>query len=52
MMATHRGTYRLNRLTSGIKLAPAEFNRTIDVPRTLKYFEHSWAWSRITLQYV
>jgi len=29
-ISTHRGTYRMNRLSFGIKTAPSEFNRIID----------------------
>lgn len=43
-ISTHRGTYRMNRLSFGIKTAPAEFNRIIDqilrnVPNTESYFD-------------
>lgn len=43
-ISTHRGTYRMNRLSFGIKTAPAEFNRIIDqilrdVPKTESYFD-------------
>ncbi|KAJ8878861.1 hypothetical protein PR048_019450 [Dryococelus australis] len=42
---THRGTYRLHRLSFGIKTAPSEFNRIIeqilrDVPKTMSYFDY------------
>ena len=29
-ISTHRGIYRVNRLSFGIKTAPAEFNRVIE----------------------
>lgn len=29
-ISTHRGTYKMNRLSFGIKTAPSEFNRIID----------------------
>jgi hypothetical protein len=43
-VTTHRGTYRLNRLSLGIKTAPSEFNRIIDqilqgLPKALSYFD-------------
>lgn len=43
-ITTHRGTFRMNRLSFGIKTAPAEFNRIIDqilrdVPKTEYYFD-------------
>lgn len=43
-ISTHRGTYRMNRLSFGIKTAPAEFNRIIDqilreIPKTESYFD-------------
>ncbi|XP_017478638.1 PREDICTED: uncharacterized protein K02A2.6-like [Rhagoletis zephyria] len=43
-ISTHRGTYRMNRLSFGIKTAPAEFNRIVDqilrdVPKTESYFD-------------
>lgn len=43
-LSTHRGTYRMNRLSFGIKTAPSEFNRIIDqilqgLPKTLSYFD-------------
>lgn len=43
-ISTHRGTYRMHRLSFGIKTAPAEFNRIIDqilrdVPSTESYFD-------------
>jgi hypothetical protein len=43
-VTTHRGTYRMNRLSFGIKTAPNEFNRIIDqilqgLPKTLSYFD-------------
>lgn len=43
-MSTHRGTYRMNRLSFGIKTAPAEFNRIIDqilkgLSNTIAYFD-------------
>jgi hypothetical protein len=43
-IATHRGTYHMNRLSFGIKTAPSEFNRIIDqilqgLPKTLSYFD-------------
>ncbi|GBN02153.1 Uncharacterized protein K02A2.6 [Araneus ventricosus] len=39
-----RGTYKMNRLSFGIKTAPAEFNRVIDqilngLPKTIAYFD-------------
>ncbi|GBL91846.1 Uncharacterized protein K02A2.6 [Araneus ventricosus] len=42
-ISTHRGTYKMNRLSFGIKTAPAEFNRVIDqilngLPKTIAYF--------------
>ncbi|UYV80717.1 K02A2.6-like [Cordylochernes scorpioides] len=43
-ISTHRGTYRMNRLSFGIKTAPAEFNRVIDqilqgLNKTISYFD-------------
>lgn len=43
-ISTHRGTYRMNRLSFGIKTAPSEFNRVIDqvidgLPKTIAYFD-------------
>lgn len=43
-ISTHRGTYRMNRLSFGIKTAPSEFNRIIDqilrdIPKTESYFD-------------
>lgn len=43
-ITTHRGTYKVNRLSFGIKTAPAEFNRIIDqilkdIPKTEYYFD-------------
>lgn len=43
-ITTHRGTFKMNRLSFGIKTAPAEFNRILDqilrdVPKTLSYFD-------------
>ncbi len=43
-LSTHRGTYRMNRLSFGIKTAPSEFNRVIDqilqgLPKTMSYFD-------------
>lgn len=43
-ISTHRGTYKMNRLSFGIKTAPAEFNRIIDQilrepPKTESYFD-------------
>lgn len=43
-MSTHRGTYKVNRLSFGIKTAPSEFNRIInqilhDIPKTEAYFD-------------
>ena len=43
-MATHKGTYRVNRLSFGIKTAPSEFNCIINkilqgVPKTEFYFD-------------
>lgn len=43
-ITTHRGTYRMNRLSFGIKTAPAEFNRIMDqmlrnIPKTEVYFD-------------
>ena len=43
-MSTHRGTYKVNRLSFGVKTAPAEFNRIIDqilsgLPKTVSYFD-------------
>ncbi|KAK9752035.1 Reverse transcriptase (RNA-dependent DNA polymerase) [Popillia japonica] len=43
-ISTHRGTYKMNRLSFGIKTAPSEFNRIIDqvlrdVQKTEKYFD-------------
>ncbi|GBM00374.1 Uncharacterized protein K02A2.6 [Araneus ventricosus] len=43
-ISTHRGTYKMNRLSFGIKTAPAEFNRVIDqilngLPKTIAYFD-------------
>ncbi|UYV76293.1 hypothetical protein LAZ67_13003282, partial [Cordylochernes scorpioides] len=44
-ISTHRGTYRMNRLSFGIKTAPAEFNRVIDqilqgLNNTISYFDN------------
>lgn len=41
---THRGTYRMNRISFGIKTVPSEFNQIIDqilreVPKTESYFD-------------
>lgn len=43
-ISTHRGTYNMNRLSFGIKTAPAEFNRIMDQilrdsPKTEFYFD-------------
>lgn len=43
-ISTHRGTYKMNRLSFGIKTAPSEFNRIInqilrDTPKTESYFD-------------
>ncbi|GBM22092.1 Uncharacterized protein K02A2.6, partial [Araneus ventricosus] len=43
-ISTHPGTYKMNRLSFGIKTAPAEFNRVIDqilngLPKTIAYFD-------------
>ncbi|XP_059227060.1 uncharacterized protein K02A2.6-like isoform X2 [Stomoxys calcitrans] len=43
-ISTHRGTYRMNRLSFGIKTAPSEFNRIIDqilrgLEGTTSYFD-------------
>nr|XP_023022237.1 uncharacterized protein K02A2.6-like [Leptinotarsa decemlineata] len=43
-ITTHRGTYKMNRLSSGIKTAPSEFNRIMDqisreMPKTEFYFD-------------
>ncbi|UYV77120.1 K02A2.6-like [Cordylochernes scorpioides] len=43
-ISTHRGTYRMNRLSFGIKTAPAKFNRVIDqilqgLNKTISYFD-------------
>ncbi|GBN76577.1 Retrovirus-related Pol polyprotein from transposon 17.6 [Araneus ventricosus] len=43
-ISTHRGTYKMNRLSFGIKTALAEFNRVIDqilngLPKTIAYFD-------------
>ncbi|GBM20264.1 hypothetical protein AVEN_216678-1 [Araneus ventricosus] len=43
-ISAHRGTYKMNRLSFGIKTAPAEFNRVIDqilngLPKTIAYFD-------------
>ena len=43
-IATHRSTYKKNRLSFGIKTAPSEFNRIIDqilrdIPKTESYFD-------------
>lgn len=43
-ISTHKGTFKMNRLSFGIKTAPAEFNRIIDqvlreVPKTESYFD-------------
>lgn len=43
-ISTHRGTYRMNRLSFGIKTAPSEFNRILSqilngVPKTEAYFD-------------
>ncbi|XP_055916502.1 uncharacterized protein K02A2.6-like [Eupeodes corollae] len=43
-ISTHRGTYRMNRLSFGIKTAPSEFNRILDqilqgLEGTLSYFD-------------
>ncbi|XP_031333894.1 uncharacterized protein K02A2.6-like [Photinus pyralis] len=43
-ISTHRGTFKMNRLSFGIKTAPAEFNRIIDqilqgLPKTISYFD-------------
>ncbi|XP_054275019.1 uncharacterized protein K02A2.6-like [Macrosteles quadrilineatus] len=43
-MSTHRGTYRVNRLSFGIKTAPSEFNRILTqilkgLPKTEAYFD-------------
>lgn len=43
-ITTHRGTYRMNRLSFGIKTAPSEFNRILDqlladLPKTSSYFD-------------
>lgn len=43
-ISTHRGTYRMNRLSFGIKTAPSEFNRILDqilhgLNKTISYFD-------------
>lgn len=43
-ISTHKGTFRMNRLSFGIKTAPSEFNRIIDqilrdVPKAESYFD-------------
>lgn len=43
-ISTHQGTYKVNRLSFGIKTAPSEFNRIInqillEVPKTEAYFD-------------
>lgn len=43
-ISTHRGTYKINRLSFGIKTAPSEFNRIIDqilsgLKNTMSYFD-------------
>lgn len=43
-ISTHQGSYKVNRLSFGIKTAPAEFNRVIDqilqgCPKTISYFD-------------
>lgn len=43
-ISTHRGTYKVNRLSFGIKVAPAEFNRVGDqilrgLTKTIAYFD-------------
>ncbi|GBM52133.1 Uncharacterized protein K02A2.6 [Araneus ventricosus] len=43
-ISTHRGTYKMNRLSFGIKTAPAEFNRVIDqilngLSKTIAHFD-------------
>ncbi|KAB0799268.1 hypothetical protein PPYR_07148 [Photinus pyralis] len=43
-ISTHRGTYRMNRLSFGIKTAPNEFNRILeeilqDLDGTMSYFD-------------
>jgi len=43
-ISTHRGIYRMNRLSFSIKTAPTEFNRIInqilqDIPKTESYFD-------------
>ncbi|BES92812.1 Hypothetical Protein NTJ_05622 [Nesidiocoris tenuis] len=43
-ITTHKGTYRMNRLSFGIKTAPAEFNRIMDqilreIPKCEYYFD-------------
>ncbi|XP_037814014.1 uncharacterized protein K02A2.6-like [Lucilia sericata] len=43
-MSTHKGTYRVNRLSFGIKTAPSEFNRIIEqilsgLDKTMSYFD-------------
>ena len=43
-ITTHRGTYKMNRLSFGIKTASSEYNRIIDqilrdIPKTESYFD-------------
>ena len=43
-ISTHRGTYKFNRLSFGIKTAPSEFNRIIEqilcgLQKTMSYFD-------------
>ncbi|XP_036340172.1 uncharacterized protein LOC118749483 [Rhagoletis pomonella] len=43
-ISTHKGTYRMNRLSFGIKTAPSEFNRIIEqllsgLNKTMSYFD-------------
>ncbi|XP_044741936.1 uncharacterized protein K02A2.6-like [Chrysoperla carnea] len=43
-ITTHRGNYRMHRLSFGIKTAPSEFNRILDqilggLPKTMSYFD-------------
>jgi len=43
-ITTHRGTFKMNRLSFGIKTAPSEFNRIIDqilsgLSKTMSYFD-------------
>ena len=53
-ISTHKDTFKMNRLSFGIKTAPAEFNRIIDqvlreVPKTEAYFDECKASLRFCL---